>query len=83
MLCLVAVPNPIQVAADVFIFLKKLVEMRVYGDKPGAVASFIIRKEVMRLMETGVLKEAELLKAIHAESAKIGEGGDKGESLES
>jgi hypothetical protein len=60
----------IEVSPAVFVFLKKITEMRIYGDQPGAVATFIIRKEVMHLVEMGVLKEAELLKALQSESVR-------------
>jgi hypothetical protein len=73
--------RPIEISPVVFVFLKKLAEMRVYGDQPGAVASLIIRKEIMHLLETGVLKEAELLKAIRSDAVKP-EGEDLG-ALES
>jgi hypothetical protein len=55
--------KPVELTPFVFALLKKLSEMRVYGDQPGTVASFIIRKEVMRLRETGVLTEGDLLRA--------------------
>jgi hypothetical protein len=75
--------KPVEISPSVFIMLKKLAELRIYGDRPGPVANFIIRKEVMRLWETGKLNEAELLKAFQAESAKVDDGGDESESLES
>jgi hypothetical protein len=57
----------IEVSTVAFVFLQKLAEMRIYGDQPGAVATFIIRKEVMHLVEMDVLKESELLKALKSE----------------
>jgi hypothetical protein len=37
-------------------YLEELAQLGVYGTKPGAVATFILRKEIMRLVEGGVLK---------------------------
>lgn len=36
-------------------YLEILAEIGVYGDEAGKVATFILRKEVMHLIETGVL----------------------------
>jgi len=36
-------------------YLEELAKLGVYGSKPGAVATFILRKEIMRLVEAGVL----------------------------
>jgi len=54
----------------VFNLLKRLAEMRVYGDQPGAVASFIVRKEAIHLVEKHVLTEADLLKAFQSDGGE-------------
>ena len=63
MVCLGAVPKgpSIEIPPLVFAYLKKLGELRIYGSQPGAVATFILRKEIMRLVEARVLKETQFV----------------------
>ena len=42
-------------------YLEELAQLGVYGTRPGAVATFILRKEIMRLIEEGVLKPLKLV----------------------
>lgn len=42
-------------------YLEELAHLGVYGTRPGAVATFILRKEIMRLIEGGVLKPLKLV----------------------
>ena len=46
-------------------YLDLLADLGIYGDTAGRAASFILRREIMRLIETGVLDPipAKLLKA--------------------
>lgn len=37
-------------------YLEDLAAMGIYGSKPGSVATWIVRKEIMRLVERGVLR---------------------------
>jgi hypothetical protein len=41
---------------EVSSYLQELAKLGIYGTRPGAVATWICRKEIMRLVELGVLK---------------------------
>lgn len=45
----------------VLAYLDKLAAYGVLGTKPGTVATNIIRKELMRLLESGFLKEIQFV----------------------
>lgn len=45
----------------VLAYLEKLAALGIYGSKPGAVATWIVRREIMRLVERGVLKPVEFV----------------------
>ena len=48
--------NPtIDIPPLVYAYLEDLADLGVYGDTPGRVASFILRKEIMRLIESNRL----------------------------
>ena len=46
---------------EVVAYLKKLAQIGVYGRKPGAVATWIVRKEIARLLEARVLNTIEFV----------------------
>ena len=58
MLCLSGVPKTaarpkIEVPALVYAYLEAMADLGVYGDTAGRAAIFILRKEIMRLIEAG------------------------------
>ena len=48
-------------SAPVIAYLEELARLGIYGSKPGAVATWIVRKEVMRLVEEGVLNPVRIV----------------------
>jgi hypothetical protein len=50
-------------APEVVAYLRRLAQIGIYGSKPGAVATWIVRKEIARLLETKVLNPIEFLPA--------------------
>lgn len=43
-------------------YLEELARMGIYGSKAGTVATWIVRKEVMRLVEKGVLQPIKFIR---------------------